>query len=116
LALSPPALVITNPCAQFVHTGGTLIIGNIVLDPNMFRIVSVTPTGNDMLVTWMMGPGATNTLQATAGDGSGGYSTNGFSDIFIVTNNTTVGTITNYLDVGAAKNMPSRYYRAQLVP
>ena len=114
--LQADMLVITNPCAQFVHTGGTLIVGNIVLDPNTFRIVSVTQQSNNVLVTWMMGPGATNTLQATAGDGSGGYSTNGFTDIFIVTNNTTVGTVTNYLDIGAATNTASRYYRARLVP
>jgi hypothetical protein len=69
-----------------------------------------------MLITWMMGPGATNTLQATAGDGSGGYSTNGFTDIFLVTNNTSVGTVTNYLDIGAATNTPARYYRARLAP
>jgi T5SS/PEP-CTERM-associated repeat protein len=107
-------LVITNSCASLVHTGGTLIVGNVVLDPNTFRIVSVARQNNDMLITWMMGPGATNTLQATGGDGSGGYSTNGFTDIFIVTNNTAIGTITNYLDIGAATNAPARYYRARL--
>jgi hypothetical protein len=63
-----------------------------------------------------MAPGATNTLQAAAGGGSGGYSTNGFTDIFVVTNNTTIGTVTNYLDLGAATNRPARYYRARLVP
>jgi fibronectin-binding autotransporter adhesin len=114
--LQADTLVITNTCAQFVHTGGTLIVSNVVLDPNTFRIVSVARQSNDMLITWMMGPGATNALQATAGDGRGGYSTNGFTDIFVVTNNTTVGTVTNYLDVGAATNYSSRYYRARLVP
>jgi autotransporter family porin len=114
--LQADTLVITNACASFVHTGGTLIVGSVVLDPNTFRIVSVTRQGNDMLITWMMGPGATNTLQAAAGDGSGGYNTNGFTDIFIVTNNTAIGTITNYLDIGAATNAPARYYRARLVP
>ena len=44
------------------------------------------------------------------------YSTNGFKNIFIVTNNTAVGTVTNYLDIGAATNTPVRYYRAQLAP
>ena len=88
----------------------------MVLDPNAFRIVSIARQSNDMLITWMMGPGATNTLQATVGNGSGGYGTNGFTDIFIVTNNTTVGTFTNYLDIGAATNTPARYYRARLVP
>ena len=34
----------------------------------------------------------------------------------LVTNNTTAGTLTNYLDIGAATNKPSRYYRARLVP
>jgi T5SS/PEP-CTERM-associated repeat protein len=109
-------LLMTNPCAQFVHTGGTLIVGNVILDPNAFRIVSVTRQGNDILITWVMGPGATNTLQATTGGPAGGYNTNGFADIFTVTNNTAVGTVTNYLDIGAATNAPARYYRARLVP
>lgn len=113
--LQADTLVMTNSCAQFIHTGGTLIVGNVVLDPNTFRIVSVARQSNDMLVTWMMAPGATNTLQATAGNGSG-YTTNGFTDIFVVTNNTSVGTVTNYLDAGAATNSPSRYYRARLLP
>jgi T5SS/PEP-CTERM-associated repeat protein len=114
--LRADTLVMTNSCASLVHTGGTLIVGSVVLDPNTFRIVSVTRQGNDMLITWMMGPGATNTLQVTAGNGSGGYNTNGFADIFIVTNNTAIGTVTNYLDIGAATNAPARYYRARLVP
>ncbi len=109
-------LVMTNTCSSFVHTAGTLIAGSVVLDPNTFRIVSVTPQGKDMLVTWMMGPGTTNTLQVTSGDGNGNYATNGFTDIFIVTNNTTVGTLTNYLDIGGATNKPSRYHRARLSP
>ena len=64
-------------------------------------------------MTWTMGSGKTNALQATAGDANGGYSSS-FSDLFVVTN--TVGTATNYLDAGAATNTPSRYYRIRLVP
>ena len=109
-------LVMTTTCSSFIHTGGTLIVGTVVLDPNTFRVVSVTPQGKDILVTWLMGPGATNTLQVTSGDRNGNYATNGFTDIFIVTNNTTVGTLTNYLDIGGATNKPSRYYRARLSP
>ena len=109
-------LVMTNSCSQFIHTGGTLIVGSVVLDPNEFQIVSVTPQGKDILVTWMMGSGATNMLQVTSGDGNGNYATNGFTDIFVITNNTTVGTLTNYLDIGAVTNKPSRYYRARLSP
>lgn len=114
--LQADTLVMTNGCASLVHTGGTLIVGNVVLDPNTFRIVSVTPQGKDILVTWMMGPGATNALQATAGGTHGSYTTNGFTDIFVVTNYTTPGVVTNYLDIGAATNIPSRFYHARLSP
>jgi len=55
-------------------------------------------------------------LQATAGGIDGSYTSNGFTDIFVVTNNITVGAITNYLDIGAATNTPSRFYRARLAP
>jgi hypothetical protein len=158
-------LVMTNSCAQFVRTGGTLIYGSVLLDPtgdadgdgipngyeqshgldplnpvnatldsdgdgmtdlqeylagtdptssaSAFRITSVTRTGNNVLVAWMMGPGKTNALQWTAGSG-GSYATNSFANLFIVTN--TVGTATNYLDVGGATNKPARYYRVRLVP
>jgi len=78
-----------------------------------FRIISVVPSGINLLVTWTMGSGRTNALQATAADATGSYNTNNFTDIFIVTN--TVGTTTNYLDTGGATNLPSRYYRVRLV-
>jgi hypothetical protein len=67
-----------------------------------------------MLITWMMGPGATNALQVTSGDANGNYDATSFTDVFVVTNNPTLGTVTNYLDLGAATNGPTRYYRARL--
>ncbi len=79
-----------------------------------FRITSVTVTGIDVLINWMTGIGKTNALQWTAGAADGSYNTNSFADLFIVTN--TTGTVTNYLDVGAATNFPARYYRVRLVP
>jgi hypothetical protein len=158
-------LVLTN-CAHFVRTGGTLIYGSVVLDPNgdadgdgipngyeqahgfkpldpadaaldsdgdgmsnlqeylagtdptnsasSFRITSVVRTNNDIRVTWMMGSGRTNALQVTSGAGNGSYATNAFAPIFTVTN--TVGTITNFLDVGGATNQVARFYRVRLVP
>jgi hypothetical protein len=109
-------LVMTNTCSSFIHTGGTLIAGSVILDPNMFQITSVAQEGNDLRVTWLMAPGSTNALQVSSGDISGGYCTNGFTDIFVVTNNPTPGSLTNYLDIGAATNGPSRYYRARLAP
>jgi hypothetical protein len=114
LLATPPSSA--GSCGHFIHTGGTLIIGSVIVDPNAFRIVSVAPQGKDLLVTWLMAPGATNALQATSGGTHGSYTTNGFTDIFIVTNNTTTGALTNYLDVGGATNKPSRYYRARLAP
>jgi hypothetical protein len=71
-------------------------------------------TGNDLRIGWTMGPGKTNALQRITGGVGGSYSSNSFANIFIVTN--TVGTVTNFLDAGAATNFPGRYYRVRLVP
>ena len=79
-----------------------------------FRITSVVRAGSDLLVAWMTGLGRTNALQSTAGTGAGSYNTNGFADIFTVTN--TTGAVTNYLDPNAATNFPSLFYRVRLVP
>jgi len=79
-----------------------------------FRITDIHPEGADMRVAWMPGSGTTNALQSTAGTTDGSYETNDFTDLFIVTN--TLGTVTNYLDLGAATNFPARYYRVRLVP
>lgn len=78
------------------------------------RITSITTQGANVLVNWTTGVGKTNALQATSGDANGGYATNGFADIVIITN--TVGTVTNGVDAGGATNVPSRYYRVRLVP
>lgn len=83
-------------------------------DPNPFRITSIAQEANDLRVTWMMDLGQTNALQATTGGTDSGYATNGFKDIFTVTN--TASAVTNYLDISAATNFPSRYYRVRLVP
>ena len=79
----------------------------------VFRIVSIAGVINNVRVTWTMGSGKTNALQVTPGAGDGSYQTNNFANLFIVTN--TVGSTTNYLDVGGATNTPSRYYRVRLV-
>ena len=75
-------------------------------------IKSIICQGNDIRVTWQSMAGKTNALQR-AGDISGNYSNN-FADIFVITNN--LGSVTNYLDTGAATNFPGRYYRVRLVP
>ena len=88
-------------------------------DPNdihssPFRVTDIHVEGNDLRIVWLPGTGTTNALQSTAGMADGSYETNDFTDIFIVTN--TLGTVTNYLDFGAATNFPARYYRVRLVP
>jgi PKD repeat protein len=74
-----------------------------------FRITAAAVIGNDLRISWTMGSGKTNVLQR--GDAPGG--TNGFADIFTVQ---TVGSATNYLDIGAATNVPAKYYRVRLGP
>jgi hypothetical protein len=106
----------TNTCSSLIHTGGTLIAGSVVLDPNAFGVTSVDREGNNLRVTWLMGPGQINALQATSVRTSRHHTTNDFTDIFVVMNNTTPGVVTNFLDVGVATNIPPRNYRARLAP
>jgi hypothetical protein len=80
------------------------------------RITSETIQGGDMVITWTTAAGRTNVVQATAGDGLGGYATN-FTDLsspVVITG--TGDQTTNYTDSGGATNVPSRYYRVRLAP
>jgi len=88
--------------------------GSIISAASPFRITSIAKQANNILITWMSSPGQTNELQVTPGGTGGTYTTNNFTPIFTVTN--TVGSVTNYLDIGAATNSPARYYRVRLVP
>ena len=80
------------------------------------RILSALPHNNDVVITWRTAGGRTNKVQATAGDASGGYTTNfiDISDPFIIPGSD--DTTTNYTDDGGATNVPSRFYRVRLVP
>ncbi|HXI82944.1 MAG TPA: pectinesterase family protein [Verrucomicrobiae bacterium] len=89
-------------------------------DPNNsasgLHISSVARSGSDVVITWATAGGATNVVQATAGDGNGGYTTN-FSDLsgpIVITGSGDAST--NYTDVGGGTNVPSRYYRVRLAP
>ena len=79
---------------------------------SFFGITGVTKISTNILVTWQTGANKTNALERSAG--AAGSFSNNFAAIFIVTN--TVGTTTNFLDVGAATNVPAFYYRVRLVP
>jgi hypothetical protein len=98
----------TNFHSTFINNG------SIVGGAPAFQITRIVQQAKDILITWATSPGQTNELQATAGGPGGSYSTNNFTAIFAVTN--TVGTTTNYLDIGGATNTPSRFYRVRLVP
>jgi hypothetical protein len=87
------------------------------LDPtnsaSAFRISSVLPQGNDMVITWKTAGGRTNRVQATT---SASY-TNDFTDIGVPLVIPGSGDVTtNHTDTGGATNVPSRYYRIRLVP
>jgi pectate lyase len=80
------------------------------------RIISALPQNNDVVITWQTAGGRTNAVQATMGDGNGGYSTN-FTDISGLVVLPGSGELTtNYLDAGGATSVPSRFYRVRLVP
>jgi T5SS/PEP-CTERM-associated repeat protein len=76
-----------------------------------FRILSVMPTNNDVLVSWTAGGGRTNVVQS-APDLAGSY-TNVSSNIILPGS---VDVTTNYLDAGAVTNGAVRFYRVRLVP
>jgi polygalacturonase len=80
------------------------------------RIISTVRRTTDVVITWTTAGGFTNTIQATSGNGNGGY-TNNFADISgPISIQGSGDTTTNYVDGGGATNSPSRYYRVRLVP
>ena len=80
------------------------------------HITSAVRQGADVVITWTTVGGLTNAVQATVGDGNGGYATN-FADLSspIIVSGSGDGA-TNYVDTGGATNVPARYYRVRLVP
>ena len=76
-----------------------------------FRILSVAPTNDDLLVSWVAGGSHTNVVQS-ATDLAGGY-TNVSPDIVLPGSG---DVMTNYLDSGAVTNAAAHFYRIRLVP
>ena len=110
----PNAAASADPDGDGQNNMAEYLAGTDPIDPaSSLRITSIDRQGGDLVVTWTMGGGKTNALQFTTG-GAGGSYTNGFVDLFTVTN--TVGTVTNFVDVGAGTNTPSLFYRVRLVP
>ncbi len=88
------------------------------------RIISLTRSGSDMVVTYLGSDGdsngspgpKTNVLEFTTGSGSGGYSNNFVStgQTNILTGGTGLGVVTNMTDAGGATG-PARYYRVRVL-
>jgi PKD repeat protein/endonuclease/exonuclease/phosphatase family metal-dependent hydrolase len=107
---NPAAAPATDPDTDGMSNWGEFLVGTDPKDPaSVFRIASIVPQGSDLLITWTMGAGRTNVLQQM--DDLTGAGT--FTDVFTVL---TAGSVTNYLDVGAATNSAPRYYRVRLGP
>jgi hypothetical protein len=80
-----------------------------------FRILWLSPEGDNLRITWATAGGRTNAVQAAVSDADGYYSTN-FIDLSgpIIIFGSGDAT-TNYIDVGGTTNVPSRFYRIRLV-
>lgn len=90
----------------------------VIVDAMSFRVISVSLESNDILLTWMMPLGCTGVVQSANGGMGGSYS-NAFNNIgapIFVPGTGTCSVTTNYLDVGAATNVPAFYYRVRLSP
>ncbi|HUI08025.1 MAG TPA: cellulase family glycosylhydrolase [Verrucomicrobiae bacterium] len=85
---------------------------------SVLRIISVSQVEMNIDVRWSTAGNHTNALQAVSA-GAGGSYTNEFEDVLGAEQIIISGsgdTTTNYVDVGAATNRPSRFYRVRLVP
>ena len=114
---NPQAAPDADPFGKGMSNTNQFLAGINPTNPaSAFRIISAVSQGNDVLITWTTAGAHTNAVQATTGDGSGGYSTN-FTDISnpIIISGSGDAT-TNYMDAGGATNSPSRYYRVRFVP
>jgi pectate lyase len=114
---NPAAAPGADPFGKGISNTNQFLLGLNPTNPaSVFRILSIVPQSNDVVITWAAGGGPTNVVQATGGDVNGGYTTN-FSDISGPIAIPGIGdTTNNYLDAGGATNNPSRYYRIRLGP
>jgi unsaturated rhamnogalacturonyl hydrolase len=110
----PQAAGGADPLGKGISNTNQFLLGLNPTNPaSLFRIVSVAPQGDNVVVAWQAGGGRTNVLQAATGN----Y-TNGFVDL---PGSTTVlagsgDVVTNFTDAGGATNGPLRVYRVRFVP
>ena len=100
----------SNSCSAVGGMSGRIFV--VLAGAAPIRVTAVTKEGNDIRVRWITGGICkTNVLQRATGAADGSY-TNNYTDIFTAAG--TTGTVTNFLDVGAATNFPARYYRVRM--
>jgi hypothetical protein len=111
----PQAQAGADPLGKGISNTNQFLLGLNPTNPaSVFRFITVTPRGTNVIVTWKTAGVRTNVVQARAG---GDYATNGFADIsgpIII--NVSGDSITNFTDIGGATNFPARYYRVRLMP
>ena len=117
VAICPQAAPDADPLGKGMSNTNQFLAGlNPTNAASALQITSAVRLGADVLITWTTAGAHTNAVQATAGDGNGGYVTN-FTDLsgpIVITGSGDVAT--NYMDIGGATNTPSRFYRVRLVP
>jgi len=91
------------------------------------HIISIVRTNNSVVVTYLGANGdntwlpgfasRTNVLEFTKGAADGSYTTNFVStgQTNILSGGNGLGVVTNFIEVGGATNIPSRYYRVRVL-
>jgi beta-galactosidase len=112
----PQAQPDADPLGKGMSNTNQFLAGlNPTNSASVFRIISVLPLGNDIVVTWQTAGGRSNSVQVTTGDANSSYSNN-FVDLpgSMTVMSGSGDTETNYTDVGAATNATVRFYRVRL--
>jgi hypothetical protein len=80
------------------------------------RITAITRSGNDIRISWTAVTNKTYVVQAVTNFTSGAFA-NAIADLAtVVVPASPAISATNYLDIGAVTNGPSRVYRIRLIP
>jgi hypothetical protein len=92
------------------------LIGSDPLDSaSGLRVLDVQRIGIDLKLTWLTIGGSTNVVQLANPIISGNY-TNSYVSLATLFVPGSGAVSTNWVDVGGATNVPSRYYRIRLLP
>jgi PKD repeat protein len=111
----PQAQAGADPYGKGISNTNQFLVGLNPTNPaSVFQILSVSPHGSDMQITWATAGGITNVVQATTGSADGSYSTN-FVDVSpMIIIQGSGDTTSNYLNTGAITNFSTLYYRIRL--